>query len=63
MRSRLNPDDRVHVQRFGKVGRVLRVDHKKNIAVVSLGLGQWEVSLDEVFPPEETLPPTDRRRT
>jgi DNA mismatch repair protein MutS2 len=63
MRSRLNPDDRVHVQRFGKVGRVMRVDHKKNIAIVSLGLGQWEVSLDEIFPPEETQPPADRRRT
>ncbi len=55
MRSRLAPDDRVHVQRFDKVGRVVRVDHKKNIAVVSLGLGQWEVSLDEVFPPEERI--------
>jgi DNA mismatch repair protein MutS2 len=61
MRSRLAPDDRVHVQRFGKVGRVVRVDHKKSIAVVSLGLGQWEVPLNEVFPPEET-PPADERR-
>ena len=23
---------------------------KKNLAAISLGLGQWEVSLDEVFP-------------
>jgi hypothetical protein len=30
---------------------VVRVDFKRSIAVVSLGLGQWEVSLDEVFPP------------
>jgi DNA mismatch repair protein MutS2 len=63
LRSRLAPDDRVHVQRFDKVGRVVRVDHKKNIAVVSLGLGQWEVSLDEVFPPEELPPASDRRRS
>jgi DNA mismatch repair protein MutS2 len=53
MRSKLSPDDRVHVQRFDKVGRVIRVDHKKNIAVISLGLGQWEVPLEEVFPPQE----------
>ena len=53
MRSKLTADDRVHVQRFDKVGRVIRVDHKKNIAVISLGLGQWEVPLDEVFPPKD----------
>jgi DNA mismatch repair protein MutS2 len=53
-RSRLAPDHRVYTQRFGKVGRVIRVDHKKNIAVVNLGLGQWEVPLEEVFPPETT---------
>lgn len=63
MRSRLAPDDRVHVQRFGKVGRVVRVDHKKNIAVVSVGLGQWEVPLDEVFPPEETPPAEEQRKS
>jgi hypothetical protein len=28
----------------------MRVDHKKNLAVVSVGLGQWEVPLEEVFP-------------
>ena len=38
------------VQRFDKQGRVVRVDHKKNVAVVSVGLGQWEVPLEEVFP-------------
>jgi DNA mismatch repair protein MutS2 len=60
MRSRLAPDDRVHVQRFDKVGRVIRVDHKKGIAVISLGLGQWEVPLEEVFPPEEKSPVSER---
>ncbi|HJT78562.1 MAG TPA: DNA strand exchange inhibitor protein, partial [Gemmataceae bacterium] len=49
-RARLQANDVVRVQRFGKTGRVVRVDHKKNTAVVSVGLGQWEVPLDEVFP-------------
>jgi DNA mismatch repair protein MutS2 len=49
-RARLQPNDPVHVPRFDKPGRIVRVDHKRNIAVVSLGLGQWEVPLDEVFP-------------
>jgi DNA mismatch repair protein MutS2 len=49
-RSRLQPNDSVHVPRFDKVGRVVRVDHKRNVISVSVGIGQWEVSLDEVFP-------------
>jgi DNA mismatch repair protein MutS2 len=49
-RSRLQPNDPVRVPRFDKPGRIVRVDHKKNLAVVSVGLGQWEVPLDEVFP-------------
>jgi DNA mismatch repair protein MutS2 len=52
MREKLKAGDAVRVPRYDKVGRVVRVDLKRNIAVVSLGLGQWEVSLDEVFPPE-----------
>ncbi len=51
-RTRLQPNDPVRVARFDKAGRVVRVDGKKNIAVVSVGLGQWEVPLDEVFPLE-----------
>jgi DNA mismatch repair protein MutS2 len=51
-RSRLQPNDVVKVQRFGKDGRIVRVDHKRNVAVVSVGLGQWEVPLEEVFPQE-----------
>jgi DNA mismatch repair protein MutS2 len=50
-RSHLQPGERVHVQRFGSVGRVVRVDHKRAVTVVSVGLGQWEVALDEVTPP------------
>ena len=49
-RSRLQPNDHVRVPRFDKVGRVVRVDHKRNVVSVSVGIGQWEVPLDEVFP-------------
>jgi DNA mismatch repair protein MutS2 len=49
-RARLKPNDSVRVARFDKPGRVVRVDHKKNLAIVSVGLGQWEVPLEEVFP-------------
>jgi DNA mismatch repair protein MutS2 len=49
-RTKLQPNDPVHVPRFGKPGKLVRIDHKRNIAVVSVGIGQWEVPLDEVFP-------------
>ena len=49
-RLKLQPNDPVRVPRFDKPGRVVRVNHQKNIAVVSVGLGQWEVPLEEVFP-------------
>src|SRR5262245_49724594 len=49
-RLRLQANDPVRVPKFDKVGRIVRVDSKRNLAVVSLGLGQWEVPLDEVFP-------------
>jgi DNA mismatch repair protein MutS2 len=52
-RARLQPNDSVRVTRFDQPGRVVRVDYKRNIAVVSVGLGQWEVPLDEVFPVEK----------
>ncbi len=52
-RLKLQPGTMVHVPRYDKPGRVVRLDHKRNIAVVSLGLGQWEVSLEEVFPEEK----------
>src|SRR5262249_17860215 len=51
-RARLKRNDPVRVTRFEKPGRVVRVDHKKNLALVSVGLGQWEVPLEEVFPVE-----------
>ena len=46
----LQPGDMVTVPRYDKPGKIVRVDHKRHVAVVSLGLGQWEVPLDEVFP-------------
>jgi DNA mismatch repair protein MutS2 len=49
-RAKLQPNDAVRVPRFDKPGRIVRIDHRRNLAVVSLGLGQWEVSLDEVYP-------------
>jgi DNA mismatch repair protein MutS2 len=52
-RTRLQPGLTVHVPRYDKPGRVVRLDHKRNIAIISLGLGQWEVSLEEVFPEQE----------
>jgi DNA mismatch repair protein MutS2 len=49
-RRTLKAGDVVKITRFDKPGKIVRVDYKKNIAAVSLGLGQWEVPLDEVFP-------------
>jgi DNA mismatch repair protein MutS2 len=49
-RARLQPGDRVQVPRFGKEGQVVRLDLRRNRVVVSVGLGQWEVGLDEVLP-------------
>jgi DNA mismatch repair protein MutS2 len=49
-RQRLVAGDNVRVPKFDKVGRVVRTDFRKNTVVVSVGIGQWEVSLDEVFP-------------
>jgi DNA mismatch repair protein MutS2 len=49
-RLKLQPNDVVRVPRFDKPGRIVRVDFKRNIALVSVGLGQWEVPLDDVFP-------------
>jgi DNA mismatch repair protein MutS2 len=51
-RLKLQPNDVVRVPRFDKPGRIVRVDFKRNIALVSVGLGQWEVPLEEVFPAE-----------
>jgi DNA mismatch repair protein MutS2 len=49
-REGLKPAARVRVSRFDSVGQVVKVDAKKQTVSVSLGLGQWEVPFDEVFP-------------
>jgi DNA mismatch repair protein MutS2 len=49
-RARLQPGDAVQVPRFGKTGTVVRIDLKRGLVLVSVGLGQWEVALDEVHP-------------
>ncbi|MCS7046679.1 MAG: DNA strand exchange inhibitor protein [Gemmataceae bacterium] len=49
-RAQLRPGDPVHVPKFDKQGRIVRVDPRKNLVVVALGLGQWEVALDDVYP-------------
>lgn len=49
-RARMRPNDRVRVARFDQPGRIVRIDHVKQLALVSVGLGQWEVPLDEVSP-------------
>jgi DNA mismatch repair protein MutS2 len=49
-RLKLQPNDKVRVPRFDQPGRIVRVDFKRNIALVSVGIGQWEVPLEEVFP-------------
>jgi DNA mismatch repair protein MutS2 len=48
-----DPNDAARVPTFGEPGRIVRVDFKKNIALVRVGIGQWEVPFDEVFPLEK----------
>lgn len=50
VRENLQANDEVHVSRFDKLGRVVRVDLRKKMVLVSVGLGQWEVPLDDVVP-------------
>jgi len=56
-RGRLKANEPVRVARFDKPGRLVRVDHRRNVAVVSVGLGQWEVPLEELFPADGEGPP------
>jgi DNA mismatch repair protein MutS2 len=49
-RNGLSAGTNVQVTRFDKVGRVIRVNLLKQTVVVSVGIGQWEVSMDEVLP-------------
>ncbi|GAC1339851.1 MAG: hypothetical protein NVSMB14_05910 [Isosphaeraceae bacterium] len=51
-RARIQPGDRVVVPRFGydRPGRVVRIDPRKNVAVVSIGQMQWDVPVAELIP-------------
>jgi DNA mismatch repair protein MutS2 len=49
-RNGLKPSDTVWVPKYDKHGKVVRVDPKRASMVVSLGLGQWDVMFDEIFP-------------
>src|SRR5207245_3275314 len=40
-RANLQANDLVHVPRYDKVGRIVRVDYKRSLAVVSLGTVEW----------------------
>ena len=50
LRANLKVNDLVKVSRFDRTGKVVRVDSKKQTVTVSVGLGQWEVPFDEVYP-------------
>jgi DNA mismatch repair protein MutS2 len=50
MRVALKPNTPVRVSRFDSVGKVVKVNAAKQTVLVSVGLGQWEVPFDEIFP-------------
>ena len=50
LRATLKAGTVVTVQRFGSTGRVVKVDAKKQTVTVSVGIGQWEVPVEEFFP-------------
>jgi DNA mismatch repair protein MutS2 len=50
LRANLKPGTMVMVERFGATGRVVKVDAKKQTVTVSVGIGQWEVPFEEIFP-------------
>ncbi|MSU80553.1 MAG: DNA strand exchange inhibitor protein [Gemmataceae bacterium] len=56
-RSSLTPGAIVWVPKYDKHGKIVRNDTKRSSAIVSLGIGQWEVAFAEIFPekkPEDT---------
>jgi DNA mismatch repair protein MutS2 len=54
LRAGLKPNDVVRVTRFDRTGKVVRVDARKQVVTVSVGIGQWEVPFDEIFPADES---------
>jgi DNA mismatch repair protein MutS2 len=49
-RQKVQSNDMVWSPKFGKMAKVARVDHRKGTLFISVGIGQWEVGFDEVFP-------------
>jgi DNA mismatch repair protein MutS2 len=49
-RSALKTGEVVRVSRFNSTGKVVRVDSKKQTVKVSVGLGEWEIPFEEIFP-------------
>ena len=51
-RARLQPGDRVVIPRFGydRPGRIVKLDPRKKIATVSIGMMKWDVAIDELIP-------------
>jgi DNA mismatch repair protein MutS2 len=49
-RSQLRAGETVRVARFDALGRVVRVDPRKRLVTVHVGLGQWEVPFEEILP-------------
>ncbi|MCE9564941.1 MAG: DNA strand exchange inhibitor protein [Planctomycetes bacterium] len=49
-RANLKTGEVVRVSRFNSTGKVVRVDSKKQTVKVSVGLGEWEIPFEEIFP-------------
>jgi DNA mismatch repair protein MutS2 len=64
-RARLQPGDRVVVPRFGydRPGRLVKIDPRKNMAVVSIGQMKWDVPVGELIPQVARTPDTAPGRT
>ena len=69
-RARLQAGDRVVVPRFGydRPGRVVKIDPKKRLATVSIGVMKWDVPIDELIPqmirqPEVPADPRDKAKS
>jgi DNA mismatch repair protein MutS2 len=50
LRNSLKPNTSVRVSRFDSIGKVVKVNAAKQTITVSVGLGQWEIPFEEIFP-------------
>jgi DNA mismatch repair protein MutS2 len=53
-RSKLQPGESVFSPKFGKQAKIARVNQAKGTLFITVGIGQWEVFFNEVFPDEAT---------